>query len=73
MARENEVEDQTQSGQSYIQAPRLTSLLGLLEARRDVTPVDDIPERFDVIGSHVLVLQIVSVLPHVNTKKRNES
>ena len=31
-------------------------------------PVDDIPERTDVVGSSVLIIQIVSMLPDIKTE-----
>src|SRR5271166_6596012 len=42
-------------------------------ARLNVGPVDDIPERLDVVGLDVLVLQVESVLPHVDLQQRNDA
>ena len=39
------------------------------EPRRDVGPIDDVPDRVDVVGSAVLVLQVVGVLPGVDDKQ----
>ena len=36
-----------------------------LEALGNVRPVRDLPERFDVVGLHVHVVQIEGVLPHI--------
>src|ERR1043166_5840232 len=35
-----------------------------------LTPVHDVPPRPDVIGTTILVLQVVRVLPHVEAEKR---
>src|SRR2546430_14858385 len=40
-----------------------------LQALSDVLPVDDLPEGLHPIPLHVLVLQIVGVLPHVEYEK----
>src|SRR4051794_38862272 len=47
--------------------------LGALEARRDVGPVHDLPERLDPVGLHVAVLQVVRVLPHVEHEQRRRA
>lgn len=49
------------------------SLAGGLVAFVDVGPVDDVEEGFDVVGAQVLVLQVVGVLPHVQTKQRHQA
>src|SRR6202012_386700 len=43
----------------------------LPEALLDFLPVHNAPPRADVIGSPVLILQIVGVLPHVETHHRD--
>lgn len=46
-------------------------LLGGLEALRDVGPVDDLPDGLEVVGAGVLVVQVVSMLPHVDAEQRH--
>ena len=48
-------------------------LLGLLEALQYVLPVHNVPYGFDVVWSDILVLEVVGVLPHVNTEERNKT
>ena len=36
-------------------------------------PVDDAPERFDIVGPHVLVLQVVGVFPDVEHEQRDRA
>lgn len=38
-----------------------------------VGPVDDVPERGHIVGLHVLVLQVVRVLPHVDLEQRDDA
>ena len=38
-----------------------------------ILPVSDIPELVDIIGTNVLVLQIVSMLPNVNANNWNQT
>lgn len=45
----------------------------VLVAFRNVLPVGDLPDCLDVIGTDVLVLQVIGVLPNINTKQRNET
>src|SRR5690349_21656470 len=47
--------------------------LGAREARRDVGPVHDLPERLDPVRLHVPVLQVVGVLPHVEHEQRRRA
>ncbi len=54
-------------------APRrdaLSALGSAVEALRDLVPVDDVPERVEVVGALVLVLQVVGVLPDVDAEER---
>ena len=44
--------------------------MNFLQALADVLPVDDLPEGLDPFGLHVLVLQVVGVLPHVEHEER---
>src|SRR5690349_20331712 len=47
--------------------------LGLLGCRvqlGDLAPVDDVPERVEVVRALVLVLEVVRVLPHVGAQQR---
>src|SRR2546421_13085236 len=46
----------------------LGPLQGGLVATVDLVPVDDVPERLDVLGPPVLVLEVVGVLPHVQAE-----
>src|ERR1700730_15922858 len=45
-------------------------LAHLLQALSDIVPIDDVPERLDVVGLHVLVLQVERVLPDVDDEQR---
>src|SRR5213078_1407398 len=49
----------------------ITPSRGRLVILRDRVPVHHIPPRFDVIGSPVLVIEIIGVLPNVHTKQRS--
>ncbi len=53
--------------------PLETLLRSSLEALRDVFPVHDVPERLHVVGAHVLVVEVVGVLPHVELQQRGHS
>lgn len=48
-------------------------LFGSLETFAHVLPVDNVPDGLHIVRSHVFVLQVVGMLPDVNTKKRNET
>src|SRR5688572_169841 len=43
------------------------------EALRDVVPIDDVPPRFNVRSTLVLILEIVRVLPHVDHQNWDRS
>ena len=45
--------------------------LGGVEAARHVGPVDDVPQRGEEVGLHVLVLQVEGVLPGVEDEERD--
>jgi hypothetical protein len=45
----------------------------LVETVSDGLPVDNLPNGLEVIGTNVLVLEVVSVLPNVNAQKRNQT
>lgn len=47
--------------------------MGLGEAVGDSLPVDDVPDGVEVVGADVLVLEIVGVLPDINSQKRDQS
>ena len=47
--------------------------LGMNQPLGDVLPVRDLPDRLHIVGTHVLVLQVVSMLPDVDAKEGNES
>ncbi len=36
----------------------------------DCSPVDDVPKGLHVIGPHILVFEIISVLPDIDDQKR---
>src|SRR5204863_1028091 len=55
---------QSENPQSPIRNPQST------EALVDLVPVDDVPPGSDVVGTTVLVLQVVGVLPHVEAENR---
>src|SRR5690606_32023216 len=42
-----------------------------VEARLDVGPVHDVPDGLDVVGLHVLVVEVEGVLPHVQLEQRD--
>merc|ERR1712144_194987 len=46
---------------------------GTRETLADVLPVRHLPNRIHIVWSHVLVLQIVCVLPNVNAEQRNQA
>ena len=48
-------------------------LLGGVEAGRHVGPVDDVPQRGEEVGLHVLVLQVEGVLPGVEDEERDRA
>jgi hypothetical protein len=48
------------------------NLRGLGESFSNGGPVDDFPDVLEVIRTNVLVLQVVSVLPNINTQKRGQ-
>ncbi len=46
----------------------MTSLFCVCVKLRDVIPVDDVEERLDVIRATVLIVQVVRVLPNIETE-----
>ena len=36
-------------------------------------PVDDIPERTDVVGASILVIQVIGMFPDIETKNGRQS
>src|SRR5690606_34955122 len=44
-----------------------------LEASGDVAPVDDVPERLDVVRLDVEVVEVEGVLPHVEHEHRGQA
>lgn len=48
-------------------------LVGLGEAVGDSLPVDDVPDGVEVVGTDVLVLEVVGVLPDINSQKGDQS
>lgn len=49
------------------------SLAGVLQAVVDVGPVDDVEEGLHVVGAQVLVLEVVSMFPYVQSQQWNQS
>lgn len=47
-----------------------TAILLLLESLRDSAPVDNLPDGTEILGLAVLVLQVVGMLPGINTQER---
>jgi hypothetical protein len=47
-------------------------LLSLGETLGNCLPVDHLPDSLQVLGTSILVLKIVGVLPNINTEKRDE-
>jgi len=47
--------------------------LGALEAGLGVGPVDEVPPGGDVVGAHVLVVEVVGVLPDVEQDDRGQA
>lgn len=43
------------------------------ETLRDIAPVDNIENGLNIVGTNVFVLEIVCVLPHVDTEKWNQT
>ena len=52
---------------------RRCNLLGRGEVFRHILPVDDFPNRLDVVRAQIFVLQVVRVLPDVDPQKRASS
>lgn len=46
-----------------------TSCHGIVVALGNFTPVDDIPDGFQVVSLDILVLQVVRMLPHVHSQE----
>ena len=47
--------------------------LGLGESGGGILPVGHVPELVDVVGTNVLVLQVVRVLPHIDANDWNQA
>lgn len=50
-----------------------TLLFGNLKTLAHILPVDDIPDCFYIVRSHIFVLKVVGMLPYINTKERDET
>lgn len=44
-------------------------LLGSCKPVADVVPADHVPNGLHVVRSHVLVLEIIGMLPHINAQE----
>jgi hypothetical protein len=51
---------------------RGASLLRVSIALLNVLPVDNLPDILEVLGAVVLIVEVVRVLPHIDTEKRDE-
>jgi len=49
------------------------SFAGVLIALVDILPIDDVEEGLDVIGTKVLVLQVVGMFPDIKAKEGNQT
>lgn len=49
-----------------------TELESILVAFGHVLPVNDVPDSLEVVRTHILVLEVVGVLPDINTKDGGE-
>ena len=47
--------------------------LGLGKTGGGILPIGHIPELVDIVGTNVLVLQVVSVLPNINANDWNQT
>ena len=47
-------------------------LLSKSKAFANIFPIHDAPYGLEIIRPHILVLEVVSVFPHIHTKDRNE-
>lgn len=50
----------------------MKALLGCEVARLHVLPVNNAPDLLQVFGAHVLVLQVIRMLPDVDTQQRDQ-
>lgn len=46
---------------------------GVLVAFVHVLPIGNLPDGLDVVGTNILVLKIVGMLPNVNTEDRDQT
>lgn len=53
-----------------VRGSRLVQRIGIPSLH--VCPVDDVPDGLEVVRPHVLVLQVVCVLPHIDAQQRHE-
>lgn len=48
-------------------------LFGSLETLAHVLPVNDIPDSLNVVRPHIFVLQVVGMLPYIDTEEGDET
>ena len=55
----------------YIRIAVLSTGTGI--ALADILPVGDLPDSLDVVGANILILEVVGVLPDVNSEQRDKA
>ena len=45
----------------------------IVESIVGVFPVSNVPELFDVIGTHIFVVNIICMLPYIYSQNRNQA
>jgi len=73
-----EIEERTAAASAHVRRGAagngqsgLLGLDGIIISLGDILPIDNVEDRFQVIWAHVLVLQVISVFPHVETEQRH--
>lgn len=56
----------------YTELPLLL-LNGIMITFTDIFPIDNFPNLLQVIRSHIAVLKVIGVFPHINAQQRNQS
>jgi hypothetical protein len=54
-----------ESNAEAIQGPWSNADLGGLESGGYIRPIQDFPETIDIISSAILILQVISMFPHI--------
>lgn len=50
-----------------------STFLGLRQSSVNILPVDNLKDCLHIAGSHVFVLQVVGMLPHINAQQRDKT